>query len=1185
MVVRRGTRAHQQEEGMIARIFRKFMIAPWKVILFLLSPSLLMAEELKVRPAQAMGLLKTQCLSCHNEEKRKGGLSLETRELALEGGENGPALMAGDAARSALITALSDPGDAHMPPKKQMPEKQINVLKAWVNAGAAWDEVALNHFGELTPADKLAELPAGHAPSAALALSPDGKWLAVGEGERVLIHDVGATDAPVIAKLEGHKDVVQSLAWSGDGQRLAAGGYRGVLVWKAGEWKLEHALAGPLEGRVAGITFLPDGVTLIVADGAMSQRGVLHRWKLGELKPSATVEAHKDNILSLALSRDGKQLATGGADGLAKVWDAATFTEVAKLEGHVGHVLSVAFHTDGKTLVSGSADKEVKVWDIASREMRMVLGNKTAGVTAVLWSPDATSLTYLCDNGSVHGVTELKSHDGVRLAFASGKDKKIASLQGVPNAAVMSGDGKRVFVATDAGVVLRLDEKQVVTPLPQVSAAPGAPAVPPKRALSFSGDVLPILSKAGCNLGSCHAKASGQAGFKLSVFAFDPRGDYLELVKDARGRRVFPALPEDSLLLQKATVRVEHEGGQRFEPDSEFAKTLADWIRQGMPYENPGQPALAGIEVTPSEKTYRKNEAAALKVTAKFSDGSVRDVTALADYSSSERSIADVDEAGHVKTNAESGETVVVARYLGHVAISRIAVPADKLLPPERYATLPVRNEIDKLVYARLQKLGHLPSETCSDGEFLRRSTLDAIGMLPTLEEARAFAADKDPGKYDRWVDGLLQRPEWADHWAIKWGDLLRPNPSRVGVKPVYLLDQWIRQSFRENKPWDRFVSELLTAQGNTHQYGPVAIWRDKREPVDAATFIGQIFLGIRLECAKCHHHPSEKWDMTDYYQMAAFFTQMKRKGQGISAPISGEPERWWFAPGSAGIEHPVTKATLKPRPPAAAEIPIAETQDPRAVLADWMTDPKNPHFARALVNRVWSQFLGRGIVDPVDDFRASNPPTNGPLLDWLAQDFVAHGYDLKHLMRTIMLSQVYRLSSLPNETNLADLRNYSRSYRRRLPAETLLDAVCAVTETREVFTGMPPESLAKQTWNQKLESQFMDAFGRPNASAECPCERDAKPSVVQALHMMNSTKLQALLMDGRGRVERLAKSDLKPEQIIEELYLVSYARPPTAEEQQIAMTAFQAGDATRKTAIEDILWSLLNSAEFVFNH
>lgn len=1148
------------------------------LLALIVSASLLDAETIRVHPAQAMGILKTQCLSCHNADKKKGGLSLETRDLALEGGDNGTALKAGDAAQSAMISVLNDEGDAHMPPKKQLPEKQVNLLKAWVNAGAVWDDAALKKFGELTPAEKLTALPAGHTPALALTLSMDGKFLASGQGSRVIVRDVTAKDFPVVATLEGHQDVVQSLAWNADGSLLAAGGYRTVHVWKSSDWKVAHALAAPLEGRVTGLAFLADKQTLILADGATGIKGLLHRWKLGEPKPQQTVEAHGDNIVSLALSRDGRQIATGGADSLARVWDVETLAEVAMIEGHVGHVTALAFTPDGKWLATGSADKDLKVWDLATKEQLMLLGDKSAPVNALMWSPDATHLTYLNESGEVFGVTDLKSHDGVRLAFASGKAKKLTTLQGLPNAAAMSADGKNVFAALESGQVVRIDEKSKTTEL--VTATERQPG-----SLSYTRDILPILTKAGCNLGSCHAKSSGQAGFRLSIFAFDPKSDFREVVNDSRGRRVFPALPEDSLILQKATVRIHHEGGQRFEPDSESAKTIAEWIRQGMPYETPNQPALAGIEITPAEKTYQKNEEQVLKVVAKYEDGSTRDVTALTDYVSSEKAIAAVDENGVVRTSAESGETVIVARYMGQVAISRVAVPADKILPPERYAKLTVRNEIDKLVHARLQKLGHLPSDTCSDAEFLRRTSLDTVGMLPTIEEARTFLADKNPSKYEQWIDQLLEKPEWADHWAVKWGDLIRPNPSRVGVKPVYLLDQWIRRSFRENKPWDRFVTELLTAEGNTHHDGPVAIWRDKREPIDAATFVGQIFLGVRLECAKCHHHPTEKWDLTDYYQLAAFFTQMKRKGQGISAPISGEPESWWFAPGAASIAHPVTKAALKPRPPADKEIPIADTQDPRAVLAGWMTNPKNPYFAHAIVNRVWSSFMGRGIVDPVDDFRASNPPTNGPLLDWLAEDFVKHGYDLKHLMRTIMRSQTYRLSSLPNETNLADVRNHSRSYRRRLPAETLLDAVCQVTEVKETFSGLPPDALAKQTWNHKLTSQFMDAFGRPNSSAECPCERDAKPSVVQALHLMNSTTLHEMLTNKTGRVERLAKSDMTPGQVVEELYLASFSRLPEADEMAIARKAIGEDPASRRAGIEDVLWSLLNSAEFVFNH
>lgn len=707
---------------------------------------------------------------------------------------------------------------------------------------------------------------------------------------------------------------------------------------------------------------------------------------------------------------------------------------------------------------------------------------------------------------------------------------------------------------------------------------------PEGQQVSFVNDVLPILSKAGCNLGSCHAKSDGQNGFKLTIFAFDPRADYFSIIKGARGRRVFPAFPEESLLLKKAVLAVPHDGGLRLERESEDYRTLVNWIAQGMPYARTNEPNLLGIEVFPKEHRYRRESAQPLLIQARYSDGSVRDVTDLAEYMSNEKSLATVDDAGRVSVGKFSGEGAVVARFLGRVAVSTIMVPSDRMLPPEQFAALPVRNDIDRLVYQRLQKLGHLPSADCTDAEFLRRASLDTIGTLPTAEETVAFLDDPSPDKRAKLVDRLLEHPAWADHWAVKWGDLVRGNPFRVGVKPVFLMDQWLRDSFRQNKPYDQFVRELLTAQGSTHKAGPPALFRDKRTPEDASGFVSQVFLGVRLDCARCHHHPSEKWDQKDYYQLAAFFSGTRRKGQGISAPISGEPEYIW-ATSSVAMKHPVTGEDLKPRAPDGPEVVIPTDRDPRAVLVDWMTQPENPLFARAAVNRVWAQFFGRGIVDPVDDFRASNPPTNEPLLDWLAKDFVAHKFDLKHLMRTILNSHTYQLSSTANETNVGDTKNYSRSYRRRLPAEVLLDAVMQVTATRETFNGLAEGSRALQTWNHMLSSEFMDAFGRPNSSAECPCERDAKPSMVQALHMMNSTKLNAKVTAAEGRARQLAAGKATEEDIVKELYLSAYNRRPTDEELVLAKKAFTAKDATRQSAVEDLLWALLNSAEFVFNH
>jgi hypothetical protein len=702
--------------------------------------------------------------------------------------------------------------------------------------------------------------------------------------------------------------------------------------------------------------------------------------------------------------------------------------------------------------------------------------------------------------------------------------------------------------------------------------------------VSFVHDVMPHLMKAGCASGNCHAKPEGQNNFKLSVFGYDPKHDYNEIVRDDRGRRLFLAAPEESLLVKKATGDVPHEGGARIDKKSEAYAKLIAWIRQGVPFAIEGEPKLESVTVEPREQSYKKGATQKLKVTAKLSNGTTKDVTHLTDYLSQDKEMATVDEQGVVKVGTISGEGVVVVRFMGLVDVARVTVPADKILPPEMYAKLPVNNEIDKLVHERHQKLGILPSGTCSDEEFMRRASIDLIGRLPTAEMAKKFLADTRADKRAKLVDELLEQPNYADHWAVKWGDLIRPNPSRVGVKPVYLLDTWLRDSFRQNKPYNLMVRELLTAQGSTHDYGPVAVFRDKREPADTSSFVSQIFLGVRLDCAKCHHHPSEKWTQEDYYQLAAFFGQMKRKGQGISAPISGEPEYWWYG-GKGEVTHPVTDAVMTPKPPDGPEMPYVEGQDPRVALTDWMASSDNPFFAKAIVNRIWSDFLGRGIVDPVDDIRVSNPPTNEALLEWLAQDFSSNGYDLKHLMRTIVNSRTYQLSSQPNEHNLADNKNFSRSLKRRMSAEVLLDAVCDVTGVRETFSGLPPNARAVQTWNHKLDSDFLDAFGRPNASQECPCERERKSSVVQALHLMNSNSLQSKLSSSSGKISALAKSDTPEPKLITEIYLTAYNRLPKADELKTALRFFSTPGATRQTAIEDLAWALINSAEFVFNH
>lgn len=708
---------------------------------------------------------------------------------------------------------------------------------------------------------------------------------------------------------------------------------------------------------------------------------------------------------------------------------------------------------------------------------------------------------------------------------------------------------------------------------------------PLRTTVSFINEVMPLLAKSGCSAGACHAKPEGQNNFKLSVFGYDQRLDFNEIVNDARSRRVFFAAPEESLLLLKATGQIPHDGGARIANDSPQYRTLLKWIQEGAPFDAPETPRLKEIRVEPRQFELPPGGTLQLKVVATFSDSSTRDVTGLALYQSNEKDLVTVDEAGMLTAAQATGEAVVVVNYMGAVDVARPVLPPAKKLSSQDFDSFPVFNDLDRLIYKRLQSVGVAPSGQCSDAQFIRRSALDCIGRLPTLEEARAFHQDRSADKRKRWIEKLLADSNYADHWAVKWGDLIRPNPSRVGVKPVFLLDLWLRDMFRRNVRYDQMVRELLLAEGSSHQYGPVAVFRDKRDPVDASGFVSQIFLGVRMECARCHHHPSEKWTQEDYYQLAAFFGKMRSRGQGISAPISGESELWWFDSAGKGVLHPITEAAMVPKVPEGPEFAYQKNVDPRLQLVEWMVSPGNTFFAKAIVNRIWGEFFGKGIVDPVDDFRSSNPPSNPELLEWLAKDFVANGFDLKHLMKIIMESAAYQRGSEATDSNLTDQRNFARSMRRRMPAEVLSDAVCDLTGVREEFAGLPPGSRAVQTWNHKLGSEFLDAFGRPNASLECPCERERKPTVVQSLHLMNSAALQAKLASPKGRVAQYLAAQKPPDEIIRDVYLSALSREPLDEEKAAALAHFLKPDADQKAAAEDLVWALLNTAEFVFNH
>lgn len=700
--------------------------------------------------------------------------------------------------------------------------------------------------------------------------------------------------------------------------------------------------------------------------------------------------------------------------------------------------------------------------------------------------------------------------------------------------------------------------------------------------VDFERDIIPIFSRAACNAGACHGKARGQNGFQLSLLGFDAQFDFDALTKEARGRRVFTPEPERSLLLLKPTGRLPHGGGKRLEFGSSEHETLRRWIVSGMPRRQPETPSLVKLSVTPTERIMSRDEQQQLIVTARYSDGSTRDVTRLTAYQSNESPIVAVDEHGLISGGMITGEAAIMARYMGLFAVCSVAVPLPGDVPDGLYAKLPRYNFIDEHVWHKLQRLGITPSKPAPDHKFLRRVFIDVIGRVPTSDETRAFLENKSQKKRDELIDNLLEQPEFADHWANKWADLLRPNAYRVGIKAVLNYDAWIRDSFRKNKPYDQFVRELLTAQGSTFHNGAVTMFRDRRSPDELTPIVSQLFLGIRLECAKCHHHPFEVWGQDDFYSFAAYFSRIARKGGGISSPISGT-EEVFFVSNSGSVKHPITGEVLKPRPLFGKAPEIKEEGDPREAIAEWITSGENPFFMQVMANRVWADVMGRGLVEPVDDLRATNPATNGPLLKALGEDFRNQGFDLKKLVRRIATSYVYGLSSIPGDRNVVDTRNYSRHYRQRLRAEVMLDSVVQVTGVPEKYDAMPPGSRAKEIWTHRIGSLFLDAFGRPDPNQDPPCERTSDTTIVQSLHLMNSQNLYNKVTSDTGQAAVLAQSKLTPQQIIEELYLSVYARFPDQDEIKVASTVFEKNKESRRHATEDILWALLNTPEFVF--
>lgn len=734
-------------------------------------------------------------------------------------------------------------------------------------------------------------------------------------------------------------------------------------------------------------------------------------------------------------------------------------------------------------------------------------------------------------------------------------DTAVAALSGSVVTSVSKGT---------AEIRIRLGSRSAIVPV-QVRDS-GFPPV------HFANDIMPLFSKLGCNSAGCHGKASGQNGFKLSVFGFDPDADYAALVKESRGRRVFPSAPEQSLLLVKPTGKIAHGGGQRIDPRSTDYLIIREWLKQGTPVGEKGAPRAVSLRVTPAERILGLKAEQQILATVVFSDGTERDVTAAAGYTSNASHVAEVDSGGRVRTGQTPGEVAITVHYMGHVAVVRFQVPRPG--GPNPYPAIPTNNTIDELVWAKLKTIGILPSELASDAVFLRRVYLDVLGILPRPSEVLSFLEDPDPDKRAKWIDMVLNRPEYADYWAQKWADLLLVNHDKLGDRGSYEMHRWLRSQFAHNRPYDQWVRELIVASGLASQVGPVNFFRASGTPEVMTRAVSQAFLGIRLECAQCHHHPFEKWAQADFYGLAGFFNGMQLK----KLPSGDELV---YHLGNRPMKMPLTDQVVTVRPPDGPALASTEEGDPRQRLADWMTKPENPWFARLVVNRLWKHYLGRGLVEPEDDLRSTNPSTNEPLLDHLTKTLVTNKYDLKAVTRLILQSRVYQLSSVPNATNKDD-EQYSSHYRvKRLPAEVLLDAICTVTESPESFPGRPIGTRAIELWDNRAPSYFLDIFGRSERLSPCECGRSSEPTMAQCLHLMNAPEIERKLAAPGGRIVRLFGKKQTEEQIVEELCLAALGRPSGEKERRAARKLF-ASEPPREAA-QDFLWALLNSHDFLF--
>jgi hypothetical protein len=760
--------------------------------------------------------------------------------------------------------------------------------------------------------------------------------------------------------------------------------------------------------------------------------------------------------------------------------------------------------------------------------------------------------------------------DLARQATFKSSDESIV-IVGSDGVARPLKDGAATITVSAGGVGDPRRARVAVIPVKVTRAAADIP-------VSFSREIVPIMTKAGCNGGACHGSQHGRGGFKLSLFGFDPTFDYAQIVQSAEGRRVVLSDPERSILLQKPSLNMEHGGGERFKVHSREYTFLKRWLEDGVPEPSAKDPEVTRLEIWPPHRIMVLGEQQQILVRGTWKDGRSEDVTAVAQYDTLNDAVAAVSPTG-VITAKDRGETHIMVRFAGQATVVQVTLPYAKF---DGFPAYPIHNFIDDKMVGKWKDLGLTPSDLCSDEVFFRRIHLDTIGTLPTPAEVRAFLADKSADKRTKAIDKVLSRPEFVDFWALKWGDLLRINRDFLQDRGMWSFHNWVRGQIRDQKPIDEMVRDIITAEGSTFTEGPANFYMVSRNPADWAEAASQTFLGVRITCAKCHHHPFEKWSQDDYYGMAAFFVRLGTKNSQEFGLFGRETVVYLKDKGEQ--THPRKGGVVKPHPLDGPD--MDDPLDRRVKLAEWMTSPANAFFARNIVNRFWGYMMGRGLVEPLDDMRQTNPASNPELLDALAADFVKHKYDLKHLLRTIMNSRAYQLSAAATAGNKADTANihYARFTVRRMTAEQVADALDFVTGTQEKYPGLPLGTRAIQLPDSRVKSFLLDTFGRPSRQIVCECERTVQPNIAQALHLLNGDFLNKKIADPKGRVEGLLKAKKALTEIVEELYLTTLSRPPRADEVERALGWIARAPDARE-GVQDVLWVLINSREFLFVH